>query len=183
MFKDLQSDTPQLCSGTCKCESHTEMFLIRVLNLFALRFSVHVVPGRLFFSGVKTLSWYVYWVKRGEGAWQKINDNKESVAPKKRNQAKIQKKTHSLIFFFVVNTSMPKVILKVEDSRTSRKRPPKMQRLRGRLRPYGRNHRGSLQSEGTGTSTLGKIIYWMQFLSDAMCFSMLLPKFFVYSNK
>ena len=137
----------------------------------------------LFFSGVKTLSWYVYWVKRGEGAWQKINDNKESVAPKKRNQAKIQKKTNSLIFFFVVNTSMPKVILKVEDSRTSRKRPPKMQRLRGRLRPYGRNHRGSLQSEGTGTSTLGKIIYWMQFLSDAMCFSMLLPKFFVYSNK
>ena len=73
--------------------------------------------------------------------------------------------------------------LKVEYSRTSRKRPPKMQRLSGRLRPYGRNHGGPLPRKGPGTSTLGKIIYWMQFLSDAMCCSMLLLKFFVYSNK
>ena len=68
----------------------------------------------------------------------------------------MQKKTNSLIFFFVVNFSMPKVILKVENSRTSRKRPPKMQRLSGRLRPYGRNHGGPLPRKGPGTSTLGQ---------------------------
>ena len=71
----------------------------------------------------------------------------------------MQKKTNSLIFFFVVNISMPKVILKVENSRASRKRPPKMQRLNGRLRPYGRNHGGLLPRKGPDTSTLEKIIY------------------------
>ena len=53
---------------------------------------------------------------------------------RKGNQARMQKKTSSLIFFFVVKISVPKVILKVENSRTSRKRLPKMQRLSGRLR-------------------------------------------------
>ena len=72
----------------------------------------------------------------------------------------MQKKTNSLIFFFVVNISMPKVILKVENSRTSRKRPPKMQRLSGRLRltAYGGNHGGPLPRKGPGTSTLEKLI-------------------------
>ena len=39
---------------------------------------------------------------------------------KKGNHAKMQKKT-SLIFFFVVNISMPKIMLEVKYSRTSRK--------------------------------------------------------------
>ena len=50
---------------------------VRVLNLFARRFSVHVVQ---FF-----LQWGkdpIVVVKREEGAWQKINANNESVAPK-----------------------------------------------------------------------------------------------------
>ena len=66
----------------------------------------------------------------------KINANVQRITEHQRkgNQARMQKKTSSLIFFFVVKISVPKVILKVENSRTSRKRLPKMQRLSGRLR-------------------------------------------------
>ena len=49
----------------------------------------------------------------------------------KGNHAKMQKKTSSLAFFFVF---LCLKIIEVEYSRTSRKQPPKMQRLSGRLR-------------------------------------------------
>ena len=50
-----------------------------------------------------------------------------------------------------------------EYSRTSRKRPPQMQRLSGHVQES--NHRGPLARRGLGTSTLWKKIYCMQFVS------------------
>ena len=63
-------------------------------------------------------------------------------------------------------------------SRTSRRRPPKMPRLSGRLQES--NHRAPLPRRGLGTSILTKIIYGMLFLSYAVCSSMLLLKFFTH---
>ena len=57
--------------------------------------------------------------------------------------------------------------LKLQYSRTSRKRPPKMQRLSGRLQES--NLTGPLTRRGPGTSTLWKIIHCMQCLSYDMC--------------
>ena len=45
------------------------------------------------------------------------------------------------------------------------------------------NHREPLPRRGQGTSTLWRILYCMQFLSYAMCSSMLLQKFFVYISR
>ena len=67
----------------------------------------------------------------------------------------------------------------IKYSRTSHKRPPKMQRLSGRLQES--NHKGSLPTRGPGKSTLWRIIiYCMQCLSSYMCSSMLSLKFFIY---
>ena len=64
--------------------------------------------------------------------------------------------------------------------RPSCKRPPKMQRLSGRLQES--NHRAPLPRGGPGTSTLWKMIYCMQFLSYTTCSYTLSFKFFIYSN-
>ena len=64
----------------------------------------------------------------------------------------------------------------MENTRTSRKRPPKIQGLSGLQES---SHRGSLSRRGPGTSALWKIIYCMQRLSSG---SMLSLKFFVYSK-
>ena len=94
-------------------------------------------------------------VKKDEGAGQKINANNESVAPKKRKSRQDAKENIRLDLLFVVCISMSKVILEVEYSQTSRKRPPKLQRLSDRLRPFGRwsltesNHRGPLPRKVT----------------------------------
>ena len=62
-------------------------------------------------------------------------------------------------------------------SRTSSKRPPKMQKLSGRLREVlvfkNRTKRGSLPRRGLGTSILWKIMLLDAISSYAMCSSML----------
>ena len=61
------------------------------------------------------------------------------------------------------------VCKKINYSRTFCKRPPKIQRLSGRLREVvaynNRTGGGHLPRSGVGTSILWKIIYCMQFLS------------------
>ena len=94
---------------------------IRVLNLFARLFSVHVVRSVLL--GGKDA---IVLVKKDEGTGQKINANNESVAPKKRKSRQDAKENIRLDLLFVVCISMSKVILEVEYSQTSRKRPPKL---------------------------------------------------------
>ena len=94
-LKDLQSDTPQLGSGTFKCEpqSHRNVLNSSSQSICSSCFN-SCCTCSLFFSGVKTLSWY--WVKGGEGVWQKINANNESVAPKKRKSRQDAKKDKQL---------------------------------------------------------------------------------------
>ena len=72
-------------------------------------------------------------------------------------------------------------------SRTSRKRPPKNANTQWSIMGGGHlqelNHRGPLSRRGPGTSNLWKILNCMQFLSYAMCSSLLLQKFFVYISR
>ena len=76
----------------------------------------------------------------------------------KGNHAKMQKKASSLAFFFVF---LCLKIIEVEYSRTSRKQPPKMQRLSGRLREVvARKNRttGISSKKKSGPITLWEII-------------------------
>ena len=106
--KDLQSRTSQLGSDTIWIwESHTFSSSQSVcLSFFSASCTIC-----MFFSGVKTLSWY--W-KENRVAKRKRSEERVSSPWRKGNHAKMQKTTNSWIFIFVVNISMRKMILEVE---------------------------------------------------------------------